>query len=461
MKKRILAAISLFLAAAMLFSVCAFGEGANPDYTILSPYADVVWSGDNAWGAYKGNLHTHSFVSDGNVDYRDMILEYYNQGFDFLAMTDHMVTGKEWNRRPTKVPLYLYQDITGNSYHWFSDEEFAALQNGTYEVNGAARGSGMLCVTGGNELNGLTVTKDHVNALFLPEDKGNNFMGFENDYESAVRLADRSGALSFINHPGDWIDSNKDRANCSNPETVAYFSDILLRYDSCLGMEVFNSHNGKTGYDRDLWDNLLMSCLPYGKTVIGFSNGDTHKTNDVDSSFCVYMMEENTLDNVRKTMQSGASFLVTRCIRRDTEKFGPEEDMDVRNRFELMYPMFSDIRVDGHKITVTFNNANDVRWVANGNVISSQTVAQTEAPATCTVDLDGIEGSEDFLYVRCQLMGEGGITLTQAFVIDDGTASLTYERDNSAKAVFRRIIRRFFSLRIFVLLDELWKKIAD
>ncbi|MBR5112836.1 MAG: hypothetical protein IK097_05365, partial [Clostridia bacterium] len=83
-----------------------------------------------------------------------------------------------------------------------------------------------------------------------------------------------------------------------------------------------------------------------------------------------------------------------------------------------------------------------------------------DAPASYTIDLDEIEGSEDFLYVRCQIMGKGGITLTQAFVLDDGAEKPVYERDNSTAAVAARLLRQFFSLRIFVLIKKLWSLIA-
>ncbi len=469
MKKKILRFISLGLVLIMLIPLgvsaadtvekTAAPAAAKQDYTIDSPYKDVVWSGDGAWGAYKGNLHTHSFVSDAEVDYRDMILEYYNQGYDFLAMTDHGVTGKPWNEKPTEIPLYLYQRIIGHFVHYFTDEEFEALQDGSYPVDGKARGRGMTCVTGGNELNALTITKDHVNGIFLPPHAGDNYLGYENDYEGAVRLADHYGAVSFINHPGDWLDSNSDRANCSDPEKIAYFADILLRYDSCLGMEVFNEHNGTTGYDRDTWDNVLKACLPYGKRVNGFSNGDTHFIRDVDSSFSVFMMKENNEENIRETMKSGAFFAVTRVIRADKEKFGPAEELDARDT-DIPYPTFSDIKVDGHKITVKYSNAYDIKWVADGNVIDSKEVAETNEAAEYTIDLDEIEGAEDFLYVRCQIMGKGGITLTQAFVIDDGETPPEYVRDNSVEAYAKRISNQFFSLRIFVIIKKLWSLIV-
>lgn len=459
MKKSFKKIIAAALAAMMVIPAGAVAAGAEEakDYVIENPYSEVIWTGDDAWTAYKGNLHTHSYVSDANVDLRDMVMEYYNQGFDFLAFTEHGVTGKPWNERQTEIPLYIYQRVIGNIVHTLTDEEYEAITNGTYPVDGVARGTGMLYVPGGNELNALTATKDHVNAIFLPEHAGDNYLGYENDYEGAVRLADHYGAVSFINHPGDWLFSRDNRAAVYDQEKIDYISDILLRYDSCLGMEVFNENNSMTPYDRDLWDNILMECLPYGKQVIGFSNGDTHYLSDVDSSFSVFMMEDCTVDNIRKTMGNGAFFMVTRKLRADPEKYGPETDMDAKNQ-NLAYPMFTDIQVEGHTLTVEVVNANNIEWVANANVIERYDIEETEEGKRYTIDLDEIEGSEDFLYVRCQLIGTGGITLTQAFAIDDATEKPEYVRDNSARAILARIIRQILGLRVFAIAKVLMHK---
>ena len=46
----------------------------------------------------KGNIHTHSFWSDGN-QFPEMIASWYKQkGYDFLALTDHNVLskGEKW-----------------------------------------------------------------------------------------------------------------------------------------------------------------------------------------------------------------------------------------------------------------------------------------------------------------------------------------------------------------------------
>lgn len=458
MKKTLSCIISVILILSTAVPFCVSAEAK--DYEIVSPYADVIWDGEGAWNAYKGNLHTHSTVSDASTEPRDMILGFYNQGFDFLAMTEHGVTGKAWNEEPTKLPLYLYQSIIGYDTQPFTDDEYIALQNGTYPVNGEERGYGMTCITGGNELNALTICKDHVNAIFLPPHVGDNYLGYENDYEGAVKIAQDNGAICWINHPGDWMNSGGHRDHCSDPANINYFSDILLRYDSCLGLEVFNERNGPTPYDRDTWDNLLMACLPYGKNVIGFANSDAHTLGHIDTSFSVFIMQENTTESIRDAIENGRFFAVTKVIREDPGKYGPDTYLDASNK-GLVNPMFTGISVDGHKITVRFNEAYDLRWVANGEVIDKQTFAQSSEDTEYTIDLDTVAGSEDFLYVRCQIIGEGGIALTQAFVIDDGTEPDTYVKDTSFAAMFKEFFRRFFSLRIFVLFQILGRKIFD
>lgn len=454
MKKEIKKILALMLAFCVIVPCFSFASAAaevtGSDYKIVSPYEEVIWTGENAWGAYKGNLHTHSTVSDAEMDYNEMILEHYKQGFDFLAMTDHGVTGKAWNEEPTHLPLYFYQYLAGRKTTRLTQEEYEGVTTGTYPVDGQPRGRKMTCVTGGNELNALTITKCHVNGMFLPPHEGDNYLGYEDDHEGAVRLADEAGALSFINHPGDWLHSNRDVSIVSEPKNVKYFSNILLKYDSCLGIEVFNERNHVTPYDRILWDNVLMECLPYGKRVIGFSNNDAHFYSHIDSSYSVFMMPENTVEQIKKTMQSGAFFCVTRELA-GNDLIGPAEYFDVRYN-EAPYPMFNEVSVDGHKVTVRTQDCNTLQWIANGKIIAKNDVDPQNGETTYVLDLDEIEGAEDFLYIRCELFGDGGCTLTQAFEIDDGTPPKEFTCDTSTRAQFDSFINKIRSLRIFALI---------
>jgi hypothetical protein len=73
-------------AAAFLAGVL-FAASAALAQTQPSNAAEPRW--------WKGNLHTHSFWSDGD-DYPEMIADWYKQqGYQFLAFTEHNVLGQE------------------------------------------------------------------------------------------------------------------------------------------------------------------------------------------------------------------------------------------------------------------------------------------------------------------------------------------------------------------------------
>lgn len=447
--------ISIILCVTLCFIPClavtGFAAETSGDYVIVSPYSDVVWEGDDAWGAYKGTLHSHTTYSDASVDLATMVKEYYNRDYDFLANSDHGVTGVEWNKAPAKVLLYSYQKLLGYPVAHLTDEEFEGITTGTYPTaDGTIRGKHMTCVTGANELNNMTLTKSHVNAFFLPSDVGNGYGGWENGYEDAVKFTDKHGGLSIINHPGDWLESRDDISTVSDVKNIKYFGDIILKYDSCLGIEVFNETNSVTPFDRILWDNLLMYTLPYGKNVIGFSNTDAHTIENIDSSFNIYMMEENNVENIKETMQNGASFMVTRELPCGNDIIGPAEGFDVKNS-GIPYPVFTKVAVDGHKITVNADNAQTVQFIANGKVIYSGAIGADSV----TLDLDTIEGAEDFQYVRAEVFGEGGMCLTQALVIDDGAEKPDFEPQKGLLAFIKKVIFTLKSSRLWVILVEI------
>ena len=443
----------VLLSVMMLAQFAVIGaSAAEADYTIVNPYNEVIWSGDNAWGAYKGTLHSHTTYSDAEDTLPVMTEEYYNQDYDFLAHSDHGITGVDWDQKPDTQILYTYQWIIDNPYEHLTTEEYEAYKNGTHTLyDGTVRNKKIVPVLGANEFNHFSLTKNHVNGFFLPGTTGSGYAGAENEkgFEQVIKFIEENGGLSHINHPGDWLNSNANPDVVNDPYYISFFGDLMLKYDSCLGTEVFNERNGTTGYDRILWDNLLMYCLPYGKNVIGYSNTDAHWTSCVDSSFSVFMMEENNIDNIKKTMQNGAFFMVTRKIR-PNEWIGPSEEIDVMNE-GLPYPMFTNIAVDGHKISVNATDAETIQWIANGKVIAKSAIGADAV----TIDLDTIEGSENFQYVRAELYGEGGLTLSQAFVIDNGAEPLEYEEEE--KTFCDKFLRWFKGTKIWAIIGEIIK----
>ena len=96
--RKFLSVVLVALLVVQLGSGC-IGAFASSDYTIVSPYEDVIWEGDNAWGAYKGTLHSHTTYSDATETLPTMIKEYYNQDYDFVANADHGI-------KPAKIMLH-------------------------------------------------------------------------------------------------------------------------------------------------------------------------------------------------------------------------------------------------------------------------------------------------------------------------------------------------------------------
>ncbi len=441
-------AIVLSVLCVIQLGILSVSAAEEADYAINSPYENVIWEGDGAWGAYKGSLHSHSTFSDADYDLATMVKEYYAQDYDFLANADHGVTGVEWNRRPAYPFLYNYQFILGNKQTVLTDEEYEGIITGTYNN----RGKKMTCVVGANELNDLTLTKCHVNGYFLPEGVGTGFRGGENAFEEAVKFTHDNGGISHINHPGDWLESNDNPGAVSDPKNIELLTDIVLKYDSCYGIEVFNEDNGVTGYDRILWDNMLMYALPYGKTIIGYANTDAHEPGTVDTSFMTFMMEENNVDNIKATMMNGAFFSTTRNLRANEFEIGPAVAIEADNK-GLPYPMFTKVAVDGHKITVKTENADSLQWIANGKVISKVEITDGEY----TLDLDTVPGAEDFLYVRAEIIGEGGMTVTQALTIDNGEEPLEFTE--KTKSFIEKFIEAFKDSLLYVIIQEIIRAI--
>ncbi len=412
MKKSFFKLIALVIVATMLFSISQVSVfAAGVDYKITNPYESVMAYIGNENNHYKTNLHTHSTYSDALVSLDAMVKEHYNQDFHVLAFADHGVIGVEWDQTPTLLPLYYYNYIMLKDQNHLSTEEFEAIQNGTYKTDISTRSTdrGLNCVTGAIEGNYLVAQKNHINGYFMNDNRTEGVMGTEGDFETMIRMIEEAGGVSHINHPGDWLGSAGDESIARDPGNVHFFADLLLRYDSCLGIEVYNAFDRPTSSDRILWDELLQVVIPQGRNVWGFGNNDAHNLNDIDTSFMDFVMPEFSQANVRTAMENGAFFAVSRY--EAGERIGDEG----------AYPMVTCIIVDEEDDTITLvgKNCDKINWIADGNTIET-TTKSVNGVVSSTIKLR--EHSDDIsCYVRAELEGTGGKTLTQAFVCDDGS----------------------------------------
>jgi hypothetical protein len=474
MKRRILKVLSIVMALSMVFCLMQIPvSAATTTYEITNPYESVTHLLGNEDNHYKTNLHTHSTYSDATIPLTEMVKEHYSQDFDILGIADHGVIGKEWDEQPTLIPLYQYNPLIGNKQGHFTTEEYESIVNGTYsEGTSRTKTTGMNCVTGAIEGNMLVIQKNHVNGYFMNNDSTEGYLGDEGDFSTVIKMIEDAGGVSHINHPGDWLGSAKGELvydedgnvlytpngeemtvgyqMATDPGNVQFFANFFRVYPSCLGIEVYNAFDRPTRTDRVLWDGLLKAIIPEGRNVWGFANNDAHTNEDVDTCFMDFILPEYSQANVRTAMENGTFFAVSRY------------DWGDRIGTTMEYPTVTSIAVDDVNDTITIigKNTDTIKWIADGVIIQTDEISVN---GVCMSTIKLQNHSEDIsCYVRAELNGAGGRTLTQAFVCDDGNMDDLINRTDKMNlppldfiTIFRRILKTIYSVFTGVVVPEI------
>ncbi len=459
--------LSLALSALMLvsFAAVAFATDADVDYKITNPYASVNF---DTYKAYKADLHSHTTFSDGHDSLPQMTERHYELGFDIYARTDHSTVSYGYlghDYVPAMKVLGLIKNgVVGGEV--LSTSGTAANSN-AYTVTTSdsgdefysqAGGHQMLSVPFGNEQNGTSFNNAHVNTWFA--DYGNGRLGGTSDYESVISAIDGLGGLSVINHPGEYTNARDEiyTADAYNKDNFSYnykinkFENLLLKYDTCIGIDINSKGDSRTRFDRKLWDILLQDIVPHGRNVFAIATSDAHNLEIVDSGYTMHYMESNTSVNLKANMESGAFFAASKYVgnfdeivtlRDELKVIGGEEALafaatldtiiaqseqemaegDDGQKYEApegtARPLFTNVTVDDaeDKIALEAENALVIHWIANGKVIH----------VGDSIDLDDYSDKIGS-YVRAEAYGTGGVVYSQAFVLDYDGAPEAEER---------------------------------
>ena len=237
---------------------------------------------------WKGNLHTHSFWSDGD-DFPEMIVSWYAEnGYNFLTLSDHNIlsVGDKW------ITIPQGNGIIENAYQkylakfglgWVETEE--DIESGPKvrlkplnEFRSLFESPGKFLLMQGEEITAQFVNIPvHLNAtnlynLIVPRSGESVREVIQNNVDAVYQQRQEIGRpiLVHVNHPNlGWALTAKDIALVKNEK---FF-------------EVYNGHPAVRNYgDQDhistekMWDQILTHRLTSGtgEIIYGLATDDAH-----------------------------------------------------------------------------------------------------------------------------------------------------------------------------------------
>ncbi|AVR45518.1 histidinol-phosphatase [Christiangramia fulva] len=243
---------------------------------------------------YKGNLHTHSYWSDGD-EFPEMVMQWYkDHGYQFVALSDHNIIaeGEKW-KSISKDSLYRnafqdYLDKYGEDWVDYKKE--------------------------GDELQVKLKTLDEFRPLFEEPEK---FKIFKAE-EVTSYLADKAVHMGAINvqkviQPkegntiGELIQNNLDAIKQQSEETgkpilqhlnhpnftYAITAKDIIQLNGERFFEVFNGHPLVNNYGdslhdstEEIWDKVNIAYKSMGKPLLlGIATDDSHNYHKFGSRY--------------------------------------------------------------------------------------------------------------------------------------------------------------------------------
>lgn len=235
---------------------------------------------------WKGNLHTHSFWSDGN-DFPEMIVDWYKQqGYHFLALSDHNVLsqGERWMEIVDKADLTnicrKYLDRFGPQWVERKEQdgkELIRLKPLSEFRHLFEEPDRFLLIQGEEISDGFEKRPIHLNAtnlleLIPPQGGASVLEVMQKNVNAVLEQRTRTGQpmLPHINHPNfGWALTAEEMAQVKGER---FF-------------EVYNGHPGVANYGDEyhtdterIWDIVLALRLsqPQPEVMYGVATDDAH-----------------------------------------------------------------------------------------------------------------------------------------------------------------------------------------
>jgi hypothetical protein len=243
---------------------------------------------------YRGNLHTHSYWSDGD-QFPDVILSWYkDQGYDFVSMSDHNVLADtdRWvtvsRIRNGAEAFARYQRIFNEDWIETRQDSIGQLQVRLKRFEEYAERLGVqgeFLVLQGEEISDSFASRPlHVNATnvaeFIPPQGGTSVADvLQRNIDAVLEQRDATGQPMFphVNHPNfGWAVTAEDLMNLRGEKFFEVYNGHPL---------VHNDGDSLRPSTERIWDIVLTHRLTTGQDVVyGIAVDDAHHYLQMDSA---------------------------------------------------------------------------------------------------------------------------------------------------------------------------------
>ena len=201
---------------------------------------------------YKGNLHTHTTVTDGKKTPEEVIALYRENGYDFLSLTDH------WKHSETRM----------------TDDGMLLLRGCEYNINGADILAGVFHIVAIGEREPAKLDRELANGTYTAQD--------------IVDAIHAVGGIAILAHPA-W-----------SLETC----EQILPLNGFDGIEIYNSVSGLPRNCRPYSGEVIDQLAARGKVFTSMCADDSHFYQNEACMSYIYVQadaltEEAILDAIR------------------------------------------------------------------------------------------------------------------------------------------------------------------
>jgi hypothetical protein len=341
---------------------------------------------DQRW--YKGNLHTHSYWSDGD-DYPEMIMDWYkSNGYNFVGLSDHNILqeGEKWKLLP-KSPMHLsafeaYKTKFGEDWvEWKEDTGRISVRlKGLAEYRSRFDEGGSFLIIKSEEITDQFEGKPiHLNAtgieeLILPKGGNSVTETMQNNINSVLEQRQELQKPMFphINHPNFGL---------------AITAEDMIQLEGERFFEVYNGHPAVLNEGDSLhldtetmWDKINIAYFNDGKPLMyGLATDDSHnyhtfglEYSNTGRGWVMVEADELTSSSLIEAMEEGKFYASTGVTLAGYSFNDGKISINVRGEpgvsYEIRFIGFdggTDSRVlkemEGEKAEFDFSE--DVKWV--------------------------------------------------------------------------------------------------